>query len=599
MLINRNNTRQKDTKTSIWTQVWHCVLFAVLPAAMFYLMESYDRNPFAQIRPMAHCFNILLFELIAWSLWLLFKNSAWALSITGLLSLAAGLTNHYVMAFRSTPFVPWDIFSVKTAASVASEYDFTPSVRVVIVSLGLFLLILFSLCFRMRFPGRLLLRIPLAAALILILVLFAGRLQDESFQTSHSLYPYLFTPSVMVKYNGFAVTFTMDLAYLKVEKPSGYQKEEAQAILSACEDASSETAEEEFPNLIVIMDEAFSDLSVLGDFATNEDYMPFVHSLQDGAENTITGTLNVSVCGGNTANTEFEFLTGNTMAFLPSGSIPYQQYLNAETDSLALWLKSLGYATYAQHPYNASGWERDQVYPLLGFDDLTFLPDYTPKDKVRSYVSDKRDFEMIISTFENKEEGKPAFIFNVTMQNHGGYTDTYEDFTNTITAEELDNSALDQYLSLLSLTDRDLESLIEYFSNVEEKTMIVFFGDHQPSNTVARSIQKANGTDPDNLTEEENELRYQVPFVIWANFDIEEGQGESTSANYLAIRALRAAGIPLSSYQTFLEQVEEFYPCISAVRMEETADDEQKAKALLLLDEYKKLEYYQLFDRDE
>ena len=104
------------------------------------------------------------------------------------------------------------------------------------------------------------------------------------------------------------------------------------------------------PNIIVIMNEAFSDPSVLGDFTTNEDYMPFVHSLLDGADNTISGHLNVSVKGGNTANTEFEYLTGASMAFLPYGSIPYQQYVKKETPSMASYLSSLGYYTIAMHP---------------------------------------------------------------------------------------------------------------------------------------------------------------------------------------------------------------------------------------------------------
>ena len=136
---------------------------------------------------------------------------------------------------------------------------------------------------------------------------------------------------------------------------------------------------EKMPNIIVIMDEAFSDLSVLGDLETNKDYMPFVHSLQNGADNTITGYLNVSVCGGNTADTEFEFLTGNTMAFLPAGSIPYQQYIKDTTPSLASYLKGLGYETYAQHPYNASGWNRETVYPLLGCPAVPWpVPDPPP-----------------------------------------------------------------------------------------------------------------------------------------------------------------------------------------------------------------------------
>ena len=97
------------------------------------------------------------------------------------------------------------------------------------------------------------------------------------------------------------------------------------------------------PNIIVVMNESFSDLSVLGDFEVNKDYMTFLHRLFEGEENTVTGMLNVSVCGGNTANTEFEFLTGNTMAFLPQGSIPYQQYINGRLPSLAEHLSSLGY----------------------------------------------------------------------------------------------------------------------------------------------------------------------------------------------------------------------------------------------------------------
>ena len=350
------------------------------------------------------------------------------------------------------------------------------------------------------------------------------------------------------------------------------------------------------------MDEAFSDLSVLGDFDTNTDYMPFVHSLQQGYENTITGHLNVSVCGGNTADTEFEFLTGNTMSFLPVGSIPYQQYIKSETPSLASHLKSLGYATYAQHPYNASGWNRDTVYPLLGFDDLSFVTDYYNQKIVRRYVSDETSFDKIIETYENKPAGQPAFIFNVTMQNHGGYTDTYYNFDNTVTADGLNNSALDQYLSLIKLTDTDLENLINYFSNVDEKTIVVFFGDHQPNDTVASSVLAANGMDYNDLSTEELQLRYQVPYVVWANYDIAEATDQDTSVNYLAANVLKAAGVPTSDYQNFLLDLEQEYPIISAVRTETSDTKEKNSKKNVsddMLNDYKILQYYRLFDWED
>ena len=78
----------------------------------------------------------------------------------------------------------------------------------------------------------------------------------------------------------------------------------------------------------------------------------------------VIGHLYVSVLGGNTANSEFEYLTGDSMAFLPSGSIPYQQYLNKYALSIVSHMKELGYSTTAMHPYNASGWNRSSVYEL-------------------------------------------------------------------------------------------------------------------------------------------------------------------------------------------------------------------------------------------
>jgi phosphoglycerol transferase MdoB-like AlkP superfamily enzyme len=332
------------------------------------------------------------------------------------------------------------------------------------------------------------------------------------------------------------------------------------------------------------MDEAFSDLAVLGDVGADTDYMPFLHSLWQGAPNTITGYAQTSVCGGNTADSEFEFLTGDTMAFLPTGSIPYQQYIKEETPSLASYLASLGYATYAQHPYQAAGWDRERVYPLLGFENLSFLPDYTNASYVRKYVSDASDMQYLIDTFEQKEPGKPAFIFNVTMQNHGGYTDSYPTLESGVSTSH-DSPVLSQYLSLMKLTDQALEDLIDYFSQVDEKTVIVFFGDHQPSSTVARVI---TGT-----TDSEDVARYQVPYLVWANYEIEGQTDRDTSLNYLAAQVLTAAGVPTNAYQNFLLELSETYPVFSAAGQVTASGQDADDDALLT---YQKLQYYNLFE---
>ena len=566
-------------KSIIWG-----IIFSVIPIIAFYLMESYEHNPFEEVRSKAQCFNVILFEFIAWIMYLILGNAKWALRIVLAVSMIFGLVNHYVMLFRTTPFVPWDIFSINTAASVVSNYDFTPSTRVVVVSILFVVLIVLMHFINHKMKMSFYLRMIPFAVVTICLCVFVNMLQDDDFQTENYLYPFLFTPGYMTQVNGMAVTFAMDLEYLAIDKPSGYNADEAKEELAEYADAETVTSQK-LPNIIVIMDEAFADLKVLDEFYTNVDYMPFVHSMQNGKENTVSGYLNVSVCGGNTANTEFEFLTGNTMAFLPTGSIPYQQYIKQDIPSLASYLSGLGYQTYAQHPYLASGWNRDKVYEWMDFDNMTFIDGYSSRKLIRNYISDESSFEQIKRTFEEKEDGKPAFIFNVTMQNHGGYSDTYSDFVNSVRTIDHKSNELDQYLTLLSISDSEVEKLIAYFSNVDEDTVVVFFGDHQPNDFVTSPIAR---------TTENDYNRYQVPYFIWANYDIDEAVNVNTSANYLAANVLKAAGVPTDEYQNFLLQLEKEFPIISAVRTKSTEDADEQ-----LLEKYKKLQYYMLFDWEE
>ena len=576
----------------------------IVPAMAFILMEFYRRNPFAEIRTKALWFNIFLFELIGWLFFFVIGSVRFALRLELVLAMIYGIADTYVVKFRTNPIVPWDIYSLKTAASVANNYDMTPDLRMIVVTI-LFVTLFAGLHFvKWKLPlfpinkKVLLQRLLPVLALALALNSFVGKLQDEEFQTKNYLYPFLFTPAHMTKVNGMAVTFAMNLAYMSIDVPKGYEKEEAEALLSGYEssDTAGNSAANERPNIIVIMDEAFSDMASVGEFQASEDYMPFVHKLQNGEENTITGNLQVSVCGGNTANSEFEFLTGNTMAFLPQGSIPYQQYITKELPAIPAYLKSLGYQTIATHPYYASGWERDEIYPLLGFERSIFIDEYEKTNKLRSYISDDACVDKIIELYEAKEEDTPLFVFQVTMQNHGGYTEEYTNFKPDITVDGIDNISVEQYLSLIKRSDAALEKLVSYFAEQEEKTLIVFFGDHQPNDAVAGPLLKLNGKRAADLTEEELQMRYEVPYVIWANYDIEETEAD-TSLNYLGARVLELADIPLPAYQSFLMELSKTYPIVSAMQVQKAdgtkggVKDEKEG----LLD-YQKLQYYQLFE---
>ncbi len=580
------------------------IMLFLAPAATFYLLEWYTHNPFETMKTTPQVLNLVMFELLALLLFAAFGKLHVALMTETLFFGIYGLANYFVLNFRSVPIQPWDLLSIGTAASVAGNYDYTLDRQALLVVLGFVLLLILEFFCRFSLKkGTWKLRLPVAATLVVLLGAFGLMFHsDEIVEQKLRLYNKLFTPTTISYKNGTALAFVMELRYLSVDKPAGYRADTAAQELAALEEESmSEPAmagsggEWQLPNIIVIMDEAFSDPAILGDFTVNQDYMPFVHSLLEGSDNTISGWLNVSVLGGNTANTEFEYLTGNTMAFLPQGSIPYQQYIKAETPSLASHLAGLGYQTVAMHPYNASGWDRDTVYPAIGFSEMYFLPDFENPVKVRNYVSDQSDFEKIIEIYENKGDN-PLFLFNVTMQNHSSYTESFDNFDPQIEVEG-GSQTLNNYLSLLSLSDEALGELVSYFEGQEEDTVIVFFGDHQTTNSVIEPILKLNGKSSSTLTEEEQADRYKVPFFIWANFDIEEETDVETSANYLAARTLEAAGVPLDGYFTWLSGFSETVPVISANHVTladgtfTNADDQSE-----LLSDYKGYQYYRLFD---
>ena len=223
----------------------------------------------------------------------------------------------------------------------------------------------------------------------------------------------LFTPNVLYRNNGLLGGFVGNIRFLKVEKPDGYSAKAAEEIAENYQTQETATPAEKLPNIIVIMNEAFSDLSVFGDFSVSEDYMPFIHSLN---KNVLKGHAYVSVKGGNTANSEFEFLTGDSMAFMPTGSVPYQKYIKSEIPSLASRLNELGYTTTAIHPYYGTGWCRNIVYPLLGFDQLIFKDEFVSPKKIRNYISDESAFQKIIDLYEEKDADEKCRIMADTAK---------------------------------------------------------------------------------------------------------------------------------------------------------------------------------------
>lgn len=242
---------------------------------------------------------------------------------------------------------------------------------------------------------------------------------------------------------------------------------------------------------------------------------------------------------------------------MPYNSIPYQQYIRRKSPSLVTALKAQGYISRAVHPWYGSGFRRNAVYPLLEFDSYDFLENLNDLDYLRKYPTDLSIYQYIIKLFEEKNPAEKLFNFTVTMQNHSGYD--LEGMDPTIFLTELENMPrVEQYLSLLKESDIALEYLIDYFSHVDEDTIILLYGDHQPP------YLEDEFWDSMQVPFYESKTKYQVPFMLWANYDMEEKEIDAISLNYLSILLLETAGLDTTYYMDFLKELQKEIPVITS-----------------------------------
>lgn len=576
------------------------ILFAlVIPLGCFYTFETLTHQMSTMIE-LAKRLNIAFYYWLFLFVFFIAGRTSISMAICVSAIAIIGVGNYFVVMFRSNPIVPWDIYSFETAMSVADNYVFSVDWALAEHIAMFILMLIVGVRTNIRMNKKIL-RPILTVAMCIPAYFYISYLWQDNLERNTGLNDTLFNAKYMHSKDGFFVSFILDIHFLQIEEPKNYSDEYALSLLNEQEVEKVETPEE-LPDIIAIMDETFSDPAVLGEFETNKDYMPFVHSILRGeVANTISGYADVSVLGGNTANSEFEFLTGNSMAFFPNGSVPYLQYIRDGISTIVPQLEEYGYTTYGTHPYRAKGWNREFIYDLMGFDYRYFQGSFPFEDKLRNYVSDEADFKSILE-WRNNTEG-PFFMFNVTMQNHSNYGGDFDNFDPQIVAKfknTYSNKYLNKYLSLMYETDQDVASLLSELSQSDRKTIVVFWGDHQPNDYVVRPIYKEYGLDFDNQTYEQQQQRQKTPFFIWANYDIQEQTNVEISLNYLNILLFETAGLQLDEYQTFRKNLwQGQIPMMNAVGYRNDDGDlveydDAPEEIQNLLNEYQNIQYYRM-----
>lgn len=610
-------------------KVWHFIFLFLMPFITITMTECLNNIFIYNMTYLGFLGNyivVLVFYFVFFAVTGSFKFS-YIFSTTVLYGFA--LAHSYIMDFRGTPFLPMDFLSISTAVGVANTYNYAPTYKVLTASLIFIFIIIISA--KTKTPKynlltKIISRTFMGTFSAVLLLLFYG----TNVFANMGVKPDFWNQTRGYRNYGFVLNFVLNTKYLYMSEPSDYNPDEIKGYVDNVVENEKPEIDDSYekPNIICIMNESLSDLQVLGDFTTNEDYMPFLHSL---SENTIKGNLYVPVIGAGTSNTEFEFLTGHTTAFLPSGSNAYMLYVKNPLASLVSTLEVQGYSSFALHPYYSFGWKRNEVYNNLGFNRFVSLEDimdislmdqykdngndpdylqslidqYYPGSNmlIRQYVSDSYNYDLLIEDYENRDKSQPYFAFNVTMQNHGGYTTSAGNFDECIytTSTTKAYNKTNKYLSLVKASDDAFRELIEYFENVDEPTVICMFGDHQPSigtEFIAEIMGVSNLSD---LTPQQEQARHCTPFYIWANYDIEEKYIDKLSSNYLSSLVLQTAGVKMAEYNKYLLKLSETLPVIDTVGYIDNAGNYYKwsdaSPYTELLDDYEKVQYNGIFDQ--
>ena len=513
---------------------------------------------------------------------------------------AIGIAEYTVLQFKNLPIQPGDLFALGTAAAVGanttSGYTLTVGTGCMYGIAALIAsLILISLTSRDRkriveangeqaacsiwaadgenADGIAKRAIGYRIVGWVLFALFIGQFTIP-YANGLGISVYTWKPIPSYQDNGFLSSFVSTAQLMIPQKPNGYSKQTADKTVkelasrydeengegSAAKAASNQYSQQK-PNIVVVMNETFSDLSIY-DSIKNAGYdgPQYLKSLYP--DSILHGTLQVSAMGGGTCNSEFETLTGNSMAFIGSGVYPYETY-NMNIDNLVSQLKGQGYDTHAIHPAAGSNWNRDGVYSAFGFDTFDDEATFTGATRFRNRIDDASTYSKTLEYLNRSDT--PQFIFDVTLMGHSGYETGLvpEDKRVNCTVDGLDEknqNKLNEYLATSNEEDAQLKTLIDGIKKSKKPTIVLFFGDHQPA------LSEAIGGESDDIVQ--TEMQWQTCYTMWANYDVAgsvKGTELDTSTSYLSALLCHEAGIPMTDRQKAAYLLMEDVPKINVV----------------------------------
>lgn len=506
------------------TDIHGVPFYFVLAAVLSFAVECLSRHSlldaarFVWQSPLAYLANygiILLTVLPA----LIFRKRIAGLTLLASVWSVLGIAQCIVLMFRVSPLAGIDVAIALSVLSIITAYlSVLEIVLICLLLVGVLVGVVWLFICAKRHPVRWRrFGITYAASVLGTVLIFAagfatGQLSDKFPNLANAYDDY-----------GFPYCFGMSVVDRGVDRPDKYGPE---LITDILEDIPPEdTAEKDrAPNVIMVQLESFFDVKYLSGVTYNRDPVPGFTALK---EQYPSGLFTVPVIGAGTVNTEFEVLTGMSVADFGAGEYPFRTIMASTTcETVAYDLLASGYRTHAIHNHEGSFYLRNEIYPNLGFESFTSIEYFKdPTFNENAWAHDALLTDEILCLLNSTEESD--LVFAVSVQGHGKYPDEYTPIEGDVmitggVEDDAVRSHFNYYISQLHQMDAFITALYEAVMALEEDTVLVFYGDHMPNIVLDEGIT----VDTD---------IFETEYIIIANYEVQSP----------------AADGPLKAYQIF------------------------------------------------
>lgn len=500
------NQNQTEKTATLRHAIGICVALALL---LELLVESFCRHSvfsafwFLVGNPLCFLYNSCII-LTSLSLATFFRKKGFVLALISVIWLGLGIADFVLTSYRTTPLSAIDFALLKSVWSILQVYlDIWQIVLVIVLFLAIVagLVVLYRHARKMqarRLGGLVFVSsCGVITALSSILLLSTGILSNEFYNLADAYADY-----------GFPYCFARSIFDRGIDEPEDYSVNRVQQFLSDIH-AETDSTPSKTPNIVMVQLESFFDVNYLRNLTYSENPVPVFTALK---ANFPHGFLTVPALGAGTANTEFEVITGMNLDYFGTGEYPYETILKKTAcETIGYDLKELGYSTHAIHNNTATFYDRNLVYPNLGFDTFTSL-EYMDNIETNAlgWAKDAILIPAIVDALDSTAE--QDFVYTVSVQGHGKYPRTLVGDNYSITlegiADEKEAVAFWYYVNQLHEMDTFIGNLLETLGAYPEPVVVVLFGDHLPNFEISTQ----------DLT---NKDLFQTEYVIWSNFELE------------------------------------------------------------------------------